>query len=160
MKGAKLLLPEVKSMQLSSVVSNTKQLKARGEVDILVVDYIQSVKVEGCRGIYENVEAVSSGLKELALACDIPVLALSQLNRDKDRAKREPCMADLKGASQIENDASSILFLSINQNEAEYGEARTPIFASVAKNRGGPVGSYATSRINRQCRFGTTWRQL
>ncbi len=82
--------------------------------DVIIIDYLQLLKVDGnYKGNrYAEVGAISRGIKAVAMELDIPVIALSQLNRALEtRNVKEPTMADLRDAGDIEQDASVIMFL-------------------------------------------------
>ena len=110
--------------------------------DVIFIDYLQRLKTsEGVSG-YEKISAISSDIKILALKYDIPVVAVSSVNRDySDRANKEPILSDLRGSGNLEFDADVVMLLyrkSQFDDEAERDEAKVII----AKNR------YGISNIN------------
>lgn len=115
-------------------------------IRLVVVDYLQRVRVGMLRDLYERLSEISLTLKDLANEYQIPVLALSQLKRDyvvdKRTSQREPEVDDLKGSGNLEEDADNIWLLVREPKE----DATTPHLPQearlyVKKSRNGPVGS-------------------
>lgn len=117
-------------------------MRVGGELGLVVIDYLQLVTAGGKHGNREQeVAEVSRGIKALAKDLDVPVLALSQLNRHVERAeKKEPSLADLRESGAIEQDADVVAFL---HRDAAFDMDADPTQAkvSVVKNRHG-VGGY------------------
>lgn len=111
---------------------------------LIVVDYIQLAQGEEGSRVADtrNLEIgeVSSGLKAMAKELNVPVLALSQLNRGVDsRPKHRPQLSDLRDSGSIEQDADAVLFI---YREARYDSKADPRIAELilAKQRNGPIG--------------------
>ena len=82
--------------------------------DVIIIDYLQLLKADTTyRGNrYAEVGAISKAIKALAMELDIPINALSQLNRVSEmRETKEPTMAELREAGDIEQDASVIILM-------------------------------------------------
>lgn len=98
----------------SSIVSRVHKIKRRfGRLDFLVVDYLQLLDAES-RGENENarLSEISRALKRITLNFNIPVLVLSQLNREHmKRANKDYILSDLRGSGSIEQDADVVMFL-------------------------------------------------
>ena len=106
--------------------------------DIIVIDYLQLLKSDRTyRGNrYAEVGAISKAIKALAMELNIPIIALSQLNRVSEaRENKEPTMAELREAGDIEQDASVILLM---WNTAKNDSSRKGI--KVEKQRQGRTG--------------------
>ena len=98
----------------SKTVSEIRAITQREEFDIIVVDYLQLVKVEGrYKGNrFAEVGEISHALKAIAVDFQIPVIVLTQLNRESEsKANKEPSMAEIRESGDIEQDASIILLL-------------------------------------------------
>jgi replicative DNA helicase len=122
-------------------------------LSLVVVDYIGLMSAEG-----ENetlrVTSISRGLKLLARDLNVPVIAISQLNRAVEyRSNKRPGMADLRQSGSIEQDADLILFIYrdevYNHNSQQAGKAEIII----AKHRNGEVGTINLNFNSKYCRF-------
>ena len=82
-------------------------------LDLVVVDYLQLLKSENRQAReYEEITANSAEMKRLAKELRIPVLVVSQLNREsEDRSDKRPVLGDLRGSGAIEQDADTVIFL-------------------------------------------------
>jgi replicative DNA helicase len=114
---------------------------SEGRCGIMFVDYIQLVLGSGSADSREReVGEISRSLKALAKELNIPVVALSQLNRKlEDRPAKRPQLADLRESGSIEQDADVILFVYRPQKYAP--ESTEPSEIIVGKQRNGPTGT-------------------
>lgn len=124
--------------------SRARRHKMRFGLDLLVVDYLQLIAVEE-RWARENqtqrMSFISRELKKLARELKIPVIALSQLNREVEkRPGNRPMLSDLRDSGSIEQDADRILMLYRDDyyNEDSDRPGLTDVF--IRKNRQGPTG--------------------
>jgi replicative DNA helicase len=107
-----LVIDDERPVTLRALRSKSLRLKAEGKLGLLVVDYLQMMEadVRG-RNRAEEVAEISRGLKALARDLEVPVMALAQLNRESERAEREPKAHDLRESGSIEADADALLLL-------------------------------------------------
>jgi replicative DNA helicase len=101
---------------VASIRTRARRLKARGGLDLVLVDYLQllSSGAEGRGGDNRNMELtrISADLKGLAVELGVPVVALSQLSRQvESRDDKRPVMSDLRDSGSLEQDADAIAFL-------------------------------------------------
>lgn len=94
-------------------VSDIKAEQLKNKYDVIFIDYLQLVRPESQRANrYQEVGEISRGLKRIAMQFNIPVFALSQLNRVSEQNKdKEPTMSELREAGDLEQDASTILMI-------------------------------------------------
>ncbi|WP_241157015.1 replicative DNA helicase [Adlercreutzia sp. ZJ304] len=114
---------------------------------MIIVDYLQlmqppQVRRDGNRAV--EVGEISRGLKIMAKEMNMPVLALSQLNRAVEmRGKKRPMLADLRESGSIEQDADIVMFIDRSMDEMEAEENGRPDLGTaeliVAKHRNGPT---------------------
>ncbi len=121
-----------------------RRLKREQGLGLLIVDYLQLMAPVGSRAsdsLVQQVTEVSRSLKVLARELEVPVLALSQLNRAVEQRRGKPRLSDLRDSGSIEQDADVVMFIhredkmSDNQNRPNVAEIL------IEKHRNGPVGS-------------------
>lgn len=128
------------ALRLAEIRGKARSIKG---LKCLVVDYLQLCSSD-LRGETRSAQIgeISRGLKALSKLLDIPVIALSQLNRAVEtRSDKRPTMADLRDSGEIEQDADVIMFL---RPVREFAETNQKILGlEVAKNRDGTTGEQA-----------------
>lgn len=114
---------------------------SRGEVGLVVVDYLQLMDGCGRENRQQEVSSLSRGLKRLAMSLRLPVVALSSLNRgvEHDRDKR-PRLAHLRESGAIEQDADAVLLLYRDEEYDPESKDKGVCEVGIAKNRTGPCG--------------------
>ncbi len=132
------------SSALSSleIKAKARRLKKKYDISLVIIDYLQlmqSKKAVESRQL--EISDISRSLKALAKDLDIPVLAVSQLNRKvEDRPNKRPMLADLRESGAIEQDADLISFIYREElyNRTEENKGKAELI--VAKHRNGPTG--------------------
>jgi replicative DNA helicase len=110
-----------------------RKLKNKGLLDLLVIDYLQLLRnKDKFNSREQEVADISRRLKLLSLELNIPIIVLSQLNRNA--SNNEPNQADLRESGSLEQDADNIIFLYPEENEEDI------INIKVAKQRAGETG--------------------
>lgn len=141
-KAPPIFIDDSPARNMMQIAANARRCKMRHDISLVVVDYIQLVEPEEAReSRQEQVAKISRRLKQLARELDVPIIALSQLNRAvENREDRRPRMADLRESGAIEQDADQVLLL---HRPDYYDPNDKPGLAElvVAKNRNGGTGS-------------------
>ncbi len=120
-----------------------------GDIDLVIVDYLQLIDGEDEKRRYSNqeqeVSRISRGLKGIAREFNVPVLALAQLSRKvEERANKRAMLSDLRNSGSLEQDADLVVFIYSDDYyaEQENRESVAPGITelTVAKHRNGPIG--------------------
>lgn len=125
-----------KARTIQHIENIARKLKNKNNLGLMIIDYIQLIKNKGKFNSREQeVADITRTLKLLSLELNIPIIGLCQLNRNA--ARQEPTLADLRESGAIEQDADNILFL---YQEAESTETVADITLKLAKQRAGETG--------------------
>ena len=130
-------------LNIAEMRARARRQRKAGQLDFLVVDYLQLVKpMRRGRSREEDVAELSRGLKKLAKELGIPILAVSALNRKfADRPNKRPMRSDLRESGAIEFDADKILFLyREEEDKPNLPEAQGIAEIDVDKHKDGPTG--------------------
>jgi replicative DNA helicase len=114
-----------------------QQQRLEGDLGFAVIDYLQLLSSPGFESRTQEVSAISRSLKQMANQFEIPILALSQLNRGSTRENRKPTLSDLRESGSIEQDADCVLLLDV---EEELNSTTDVVWMNLAKNRNGETG--------------------
>lgn len=153
--SAPLFIDDSPNMTLMEIRAKCRRLKQRNDLKLVVLDYLQLMssgkKVESRQ---QEVSEFSRSLKLLAKELDVPVIALSQLNRGSEqRTDKRPMVSDLRESGSIEQDADMVILLHredmYNPESDRVGEADMII----AKHRGGPTRTIPLAFSGKYSRF-------
>ncbi len=163
MSRSKLFVDDNGLVDIHHVRSKLRKLKsANPEISLAIIDYLQLMSSSGNKDRHLEVSEISRGLKLLARELNMPIIALSQLNRSlESRSDKRPMLSDLRESGAIEQDADLILFVyrddvyRIREEKEKEMKARnegkeykSTFFSKpeedaeiiIGKNRNGPVG--------------------
>lgn len=152
---AKLFIDDTGGLSPSDLRARCRRLSRRHPLGLIIVDYLQLMSIPGTRENRTNeISEISRSLKMLAREMNVPVIALSQLNRSLEtRTDRRPIMSDLRESGAIEQDADLILFIYrdevYNPNSVDAGTAEIII----GKQRNGPTGRIRLTFLGQYLRF-------
>lgn len=150
----KMHVDDAPAVTLGHIRSKCRQIKRQFGLGMIVVDYIQLMKGDGDNRNQE-IGSISRGLKGLAKEFDIPVVALSQLNRKVDeRGDKRPVMSDLRESGEIEQDADLILFIYRDEMYNPDTEHKGLAEIICRKNRNGSTGEVTATFHGETTRFG------
>jgi len=144
-------------INILEIKAKCRRLHAEHGLDLVMLDYLQLAhgSAPAARKDLEIAE-ISHGLKALAKEIDIPVVALSQLNRgpeQRDPDKRRPNMGDLRESGAIEQDADVIAFIYRDEVYHPTEENRGIAELILAKQRNGPTGTIRLHFEHRYAQF-------
>ena len=124
-------------------------------LSLIVVDYLQLMQLPASQENRVNqISEISRSLKMLAKELNVPVIALSQLNRAvEQRPNKRPIMADLRDSGAIEQDADVILFIYRDEVYNEDSEEGNKAEIIIGKQRNGPIGKVNLTFLKEYTRF-------
>lgn len=154
------------SITVNGIRGAARDLTRHGKLSLVVVDYLQLVDpADGRAPREQQIAAISRGLKQLAMELNVPVVALSQINRSAVTGdpKATPKMHQLRDSGAIEQDADEILLLHRTPEEAGVPEQDDPLYGRllviVEKNRHGAKGAVELSWMPGVGRIGDLKKQ-
>lgn len=134
-------------LNLLQIKSKLRRLKARTNVDLVIIDYLQLMSANNNKNAGNRVQEVSEisrGLKILAKEIDVPIIALSQLSRGvESRDDKRPMLSDLRESGSIEQDADVVMFIYRDAvyNKQIKEERKNVAEILISKHRNGETGS-------------------
>jgi replicative DNA helicase len=154
---APLFIDDTPALSPTELRARARRLKREHGLSLIVIDYIQLMQGNsGSRSENRATEIsdISRSLKALAKELDVPLIALSQLNRSlEQRPNKRPVMSDLRESGAIEQDADLIVFIYrdevYNEDSPDKGKAEIII----GKQRNGPIGTVALTFQGQYTRF-------
>jgi len=154
MRAAPLFIDDTPGRNMLQITAEARRLKRQYDLQLVVVDYLQLIEPDNLRDSrQEQIARISRRLKMLARDLQVPVVALSQLNRSLEmREGHRPRLADLRESGSIEQDADVVMLLhrpELYDDDAEPGLAEV----IVAKQRNGPTGTVRLSFLRQYTRF-------
>lgn len=150
-----LYIDDTGSTTVPEIAAKARHIKARHGLRLLVLDYLQLLaSAKRVENRQQEVSEISRSVKLLAKDLEIPVIALSQLNRQAEaRADKKPYLSDLRESGSLEQDPDGVILLyredAVMRESARIGEADF----IVAKNRNGPVGTVTVAFQGHYARF-------
>ncbi|MCE5360436.1 replicative DNA helicase [Candidatus Igneacidithiobacillus taiwanensis] len=153
---APLFADDSAALSPTELRSRARRLKREHNISLIVVDYLQLMQVPG-RGDNRvaEISEISRSLKALAKELELPIIALSQLNRSlENRTEKRPQMSDLRESGAIEQDADLILFLYRDEvYHKDKEEVKGLAEVIIGKQRNGPIGTVRMSFFGEYTRF-------
>ena len=153
---AKVFIDDTPGLSPDVLRSKARRLKREHDLGLIVIDYLQLMSVPGnSENRATEISEISRSLKGLAKELNVPVIALSQLNRSLEtRTDKRPVMADLRESGAIEQDADMIVFI---YRDDYYNKETSPdkglAEIIIGKQRSGPTGSCKLKFFGEYTRF-------
>ncbi|WP_431980695.1 replicative DNA helicase [Streptomyces qinglanensis] len=154
---APLYIDDSPNLSMMEIRAKCRRLKQRNDLQLIVIDYLQLMQTGGSRrpeSRQQEVSEMSRNLKLLAKELEVPVIALSQLNRGPEqRTDKKPMVSDLRESGSIEQDADMVILLhredAYEKESPRAGEADL----IVAKHRNGPTATITVAFQGHYSRF-------
>jgi len=156
-----LYIDDTSGLSVLELKAKARRLKKRYDISLIVIDYLQLMQSrKSTESRQQEISDISRSLKALAKDLNIPVVALSQLNRKvEDRPNKRPILADLRESGAIEQDADVILFIYREElyNRTEENKGKAEI--NIAKHRNGPIGKVDLTFREKYTKFDNYYRE-
>jgi replicative DNA helicase len=156
MSNTPIYIDDAPALTPTEVRARARRLdREAGGLGLIVIDYLQLMQVAGTK---ENrateISEISRSLKALARELDVPVIALSQLNRSvEQRTDKKPVMSDLRESGAIEQDADLIVFIYREEVYEPDTPRRGVADIIIGKQRNGPIGDFPLTFLGECTRF-------
>ena len=152
---ASIFVDDTPALTPGDLRARCRRIKREHDLGMVLVDYLQLMQVPGTK---ENrateISEVSRSLKALARELDVPVIALSQLNRSlESRTDKRPQMSDLRESGAIEQDADVIVFIYRDEVYNEESNDKGIAEIIIGKQRNGPIGKVRLAFLGQYTTF-------
>jgi replicative DNA helicase len=159
--NSKIFIDDTPALSPQELAFRARRLKRENDLGLIVVDYLQLMQVPGSK---ENrateISEISRSLKALAKELDIPIIALSQLNRGlESRTDKRPVMSDLRESGGIEQDADIILFIYRDEYYNKDSQDKGLAEVIISKHRNGSTGMFKLKFFGEYTRFDNLARE-
>ena len=153
--GSKLIIDDTPGISATELRSKCRKYKMEQDIQLVIVDYIQLMSSGGrSDNRQQEISDISRSLKSLARELNVPVIALSQLNRAvESRTDHRPMLADIRESGAIEQDADVIMFLYRDDYYNPETEKKNVAEVIIAKQRNGPTGTIELTWQPKYTRF-------
>ncbi len=160
--SAPLYLDETPGLSITELRTKARRLVREHGVKMIMIDYLQLMNATGLKlgSREQEVSTISRSLKALAKELNIPIIALSQLNRSTEtREDKRPVLSDLRESGAIEQDADIVCFIhrpeyyTKSSEDAQGNDIRGLAELIVAKHRSGAVGDVKLRFVHKYARF-------
>jgi len=159
---APLWIDDASSSTILDLRAKARRVDTKSRLGLIVIDYLQLVRGTDSRVPREQqIAEISRGVKGMAKELNVPVVVLSQLNRESERENRDPRLSDLRESGSIEQDADVVMILhrpKKRDDDEAVQEGRLPgdveqIKLIIAKQRNGPIGDIDLTFVRRYTRY-------
>lgn len=152
LSNAPIFIDDTPALSTLELRARCRRLKADQDIQLVIVDYLQLMRASRQIDSREQeISDISRTLKAIAKELNVPVVALSQLNRKvEERTNKRPMLSDLRESGAIEQDADVICFIYRDEvyNKKEDNPKRGMAEIIIGKQRNGPVGSFELAFLN------------
>ncbi|OQX48005.1 MAG: replicative DNA helicase, partial [Candidatus Sedimenticola endophacoides] len=153
---AKMFIDDTPALSPTEVRARCRRLmREHGKLGLVMIDYLQLMQVPGMSENRTNeISMISRSLKALAKELDVPVMALSQLNRSlEQRTNKRPIMSDLRESGAIEQDADIVIFIYRDEVYNEESPDKGTAEIIIGKQRNGPIGTCRLTFLGKYTKF-------
>ncbi|OHA18926.1 MAG: replicative DNA helicase [Candidatus Taylorbacteria bacterium RIFCSPHIGHO2_02_FULL_47_18] len=139
---APIYIDDQPGANILKIRSMARRIKHEKGLDLIIVDYLQLMTPTNTRtdNLVQQISEISRSLKQLARELDVPVLTLSQLNRNVETRGGKPRLSDLRDSGSIEQDADVVMFIHREDKYKEDSDKPNIAEILIEKHRNGPTG--------------------
>lgn len=157
--NAKIFIDDTPALSILELRAKARRLKAEHNISMIIIDYLQLMAgPKNAQSREQEISQISRSLKALAKELNIPVIALSQLNRAVETSSdKRPMLSNLRESGAIEQDADVVLFIhrpekfGLTRDDGSSAEGIAEII--IGKQRNGPTGEVELAFVNQYARF-------
>ncbi len=156
LNNANIFIDDTPGLNPMEIRARSRRIKRDyGSLGLIVIDYLQLMQTHGSsENRATEISEISRGLKALAKELNVPVIALSQLNRGlEQRPNKRPIMSDLRESGAIEQDADLIVFIYRDEVYNEESPDKGTAEIIIGKQRNGPIGMSRLTFIGQYTKF-------
>jgi len=149
-----IFIDDTPGISVMEMRAKSRRLKAEQGLDLIIVDYLQLMGGNNSDNRVQEISEISRSLKGLARELDVPVIALSQLNRAlESRPDKKPLLSDLRESGSIEQDADVVVFVYREDYYNRDTDRKNIADILIRKHRNGPTGEIELFFIGEQMLF-------
>ena len=155
LNNTKIVIDDTPGISIMEMRNKCRRLKAEQGLDLVVVDYLQLMSLQGkTDNRQQEISTISRNLKLLASEIECPVIVLSQLSRaPEQRQDHRPVLSDLRESGSIEQDADIVIFLYRDDYYNENTDKPGVCEVNIAKHRSGPTDKVELTWVSRYTKF-------
>lgn len=154
-----LIIDDYSPLSTLELRAKCRRVKRKHGLSLIIIDYLSLMKSEG-ENETKKIGNISRDLKSIAKELNVPLIALSQLNRNlENRQNKRPILADLRQSGEIEQDADMVLFIYRDEVYDKESSAKGTAEIILAKNRNGAIGDVRLTFRGDLCRFNNYFGQ-
>src|SRR5210317_757425 len=156
LKDVPLFIDDTAALTPTEVRARARRtMREHGELGMIMIDYLQLMQVAGSsEGRTAEISEISRSLKAIAKEFEVPMVALSQLNRSlEQRPNKRPVNSDLRESGAIEQDADVIMFIYRDEVYNEDSPDKGTAEIILGKQRNGPIGTARLAFVGQYTRF-------
>lgn len=156
LSGAKLYIDETPALSPMELRARARRVaREKDQLGLIVVDYLQLMRGQSSsENRTAEISEISRSLKTLAKELNVPIIALSQLNRSlEQRPNKRPIMSDIRESGAVEQDADLIIFIYRDEVYHEDSPDKGTAEIIIGKQRNGPIGTLRLTFLGQFARF-------
>ena len=155
LQDKKLIVDDTPALTPAELRARCRRIAREYKLDLIIIDYLQLMQIPGTmENRATEISEISRSLKAMAKELEVPVIAISQLNRSlEQRPDKRPVMSDLRESGAIEQDADVIVFIYRDEVYDEDTPDKGIAEIIIRKQRNGPIGTVKLTFLGQYTRF-------